>query len=60
MSILIDNNPALTKIARIELYAAIDTLRHDLSLYDREQKAYIKFLESMHKKDESKKAKKAK
>jgi hypothetical protein len=37
VTILIETNPTLTHIAKMELYAAIDTLTHNVLLFNREQ-----------------------
>ncbi len=46
MTLLIDSNPALTKIARLELYAAIDTMTHNVLQYNREQDNHLKHVQT--------------
>jgi hypothetical protein len=46
MALLIETNPALTKIARLELYAAIDTMTHNVLQYDREQQLQFKHVQT--------------
>ena len=37
VNVLIETNPTLTHLTKMELYAAIDTLTHNVLLYNREQ-----------------------